>query len=331
MLRNIVNTSAAVMAGIGLLISAHPSNGNEIWNMATAWGGGPFLEEDAKGYAKLVNTLTDGQIQINVFPGGTLGSPLKVSDTVKSNVVQAGHTWMGYDWGIDKTTVLFGNMAGGLNPEELIIWLYQAGAADLWFEYRKERFGVASVPCGVFPTEIFLHSKKRIETLEDLKGIKLRTAGAWAEIAGSLGASTVILPGAEEYPALEHKIAKYIIMPGVHQPGATMECVFNLDAWEGVSERDREMLRLAGRLMMLDSWTRYAFRDIAALEEMHSAGNEFVILDSEFIRAANKAADEWADEQASKDAWFKRVLQHRRIFQRDMENWPTFRFPIGRR
>jgi len=233
----------------------------------------------------------------------------------------------------------------------LIIWLYQAGAADLWFEYRKERFGVASVPCGVFPTEIFLHSKKRIETLEDLKGIKLRTAGAWAEIAGSLGASTVILPGAEVYPALErgvidaiewsspsvnlpsgfHKIAKYIIMPGVHQPGATMECVFNMDAWEGVSERDREMLRLAGRLMMLDSWTRYAFRDIAALEEMHSAGNEFVILDSEFIRAANKAADEWADEQASKDAWFKRVLQHRRIFQRDMENWPTFRFPIGRR
>ena len=300
MLRNIVNTSAAVMAGIGLLISANPSNANEIWNMATAWGGGPFLEEDAKGYAKLVNTLTDGRIQINVFPGGTLGSPLKVSDTVKSNVVQAGHTWMGYDWGIDKTTVLFGNMAGGLNPEELIIWLYQAGAADLWFEYRKERFGVASVPCGVFPTEIFLHSKKRIETLEDLKGIKLRTAGAWAEIAGSLGASTVILPGAEVYPALErgvidaiewsspsvnlpsgfHKIAKYIIMPGVHQPGATMECVFNLDAWEGVSERDREMLRLAGRLMMLDSWTRYAFRDIAALEEMHSAGNEFVILDS---------------------------------------------------
>ena len=351
MLRNIVNTSAAVMAGIGLLISANPSNANEIWNMATAWGGGPFLEEDAKGYAKLVNTLTDGRIQINVFPGGTLGSPLKVSDTVKSNVVQAGHTWMGYDWGIDKTTVLFGNMAGGLNPEELIIWLYQAGAADLWFEYRKERFGVASVPCGVFPTEIFLHSKKRIETLEDLKGIKLRTAGAWAEIAGSLGASTVILPGAEVYPALErgvidaiewsspsvnlpsgfHKIAKYIIMPGVHQPGATMECVFNMDAWEGVSERDREMLRLAGRLTMLDSWTRYAFRDIAALEEMHSAGNEFGILDSEFIRAANKAADEWADEQAFKDAWFKRVLQHRRIFQRDMENWPTFRFPIGRR
>ena len=130
--------------------------------MATSWGGGPFLEEDAKGFAKLVNTLTDGRISIDVFPGGTLGKALKVSDTVKSGVAQAGHTWMGYDWGIDKTTVVFANMAGGLNPEELILWLYQAGGAELWFEYRMDQFGVASIPCGIFPTEIFLHSKKRI-------------------------------------------------------------------------------------------------------------------------------------------------------------------------
>ena len=116
MLKNIINASIGVMAGVSLLLSAHTTKSDEIWNMATAWGGGPFLEEDAKGYAKLVDTLTDGRIQISVFPGGTLGSPLKVSDTVKANVVQAGHTWMGYDWGIDKTTVLFGNMAGGLNP-----------------------------------------------------------------------------------------------------------------------------------------------------------------------------------------------------------------------
>ena len=64
---------------------------------------------------------------------------------------------------------------------------------------------------------------------------------------------------------------------------------------------------------------------------MRAAGNEIVILDSEFIGAANKAADEWADEQAAENAWFKRVLEHRRIFQKDMEKWPTFRFPIGRR
>jgi TRAP-type mannitol/chloroaromatic compound transport system substrate-binding protein len=344
------NTVMAAVIGIALLIMPGTTKADELWNMATAWGGGPFLEEDAKGFAKTVAMLTDGRIQINVFPGGTLGKALKVSDTVRSNVVQAGHTWMGYDWGIDKTTVLFANMAGGLNPEELIIWLYQAGGAELWFEYRMETFGVASIPCGIFPTEIFLHSKKRIETLDDFAGLKMRTAGAWAEIAGELGASTVILPGAEVYPALErgvidatewsspsvnlpsgfHKIAKYIIMPGVHQPGATEECVFNLDAWNGISERDRELLKLAGKLMVLETWARYAYNDIAALEDMQQAGNEVVLLDAEFKRAAAAAADAWADKQAADNAWFKRVLDHRRQFQADMENWPKFRFPIGR-
>ena len=351
MLRSIAKAVIATVIGIGPGILADSAKTDEIWNMATAWGGGPFLEEDAKGFAKLVETLTDGRIQINVFPGGMLGSPLKVSDTVRSGVVQAGHSWMGYDWGIDKTTLVFGGGPGNLNPEEFIIWLYEAGAAELWFDFRKEKFGIASIPCTIAPTEIFLHSKKRVQTLEDLRGLKLRTSGAWAEIAGRLGASTVILPGAEVYPALErgivdaiewssasvnlpsgfHKIAKYIIMPGVHAPGGPQECAFNLDAWERISERDREMIKLAGKLMVLDSWARYAYRDIAALEKMREAGNEFVLLDSEFIRVAGEAAEEWENEEAAKNSWFKRALDHRRAFQEDMKNWPTFRFPIGRR
>jgi len=351
MSRKIAKTLSAAMAGICLLMSAHPAHANEVWNMATAWGGGPFLEEDAKGFAKLVASLTDGRVQINVFPGGTLGSPLKVSDTVRSGVVQAGHSWMGYDWGIDKTTLAFGGGPGHLNPEEFIIWLYEADAAELWFEYRKEKFGIASIPCTIAPTEIFLHSTKRVETLEDLKGLKLRTSGAWAEIAGRLGASTVILPGAEVYPALErgvvdaiewssasvnlpsgfHKIAKYIIMPGVHATGGAIECAFNLEAWERLPERDREMIELAGRLMMMDSWTRYAYRDISALEKMREAGNEFVSLDAEFLRVAIEETEKWEDEQAANDPWFKRVLDHRRAFQKAMKSWPTFRFPIGQR
>ena len=330
---------------------ASTAKADEVWNMATAWGGGPILEEEARGYAARVNTLTDGRIQINVFPGGTLGSPLKVSQTAKANIVQAGHTWMGYDWGIDKTTVLFGNMAGGLNPEEMIIWLFEAGGAELWFEYRKEKFGIASIPCGIGPTELFMHSTKRVETIEDLKGLKLRTAGAWAEIAGSLGASTVIIPGAEVYPALErgvidamewgspainlpsgfHKIAKYVIMPGVHQPSATWECLFNLEAWERISDRDRELLQLAGKLMTLESWARWAYRDIDALAKMEAAGNELIVLSPTFIETANVAANLWADAEAAKDPWFKKVLDHRRAFQKEMENWPRFRFPIGKR
>ena len=351
MWQGMVATIVAVVVSFNLGISSEFAKSDEVWNMATAWGGGPFLEEDAKGFAQLVNRLTDGRIQINVFPGGMLGNPLKVSDTVRSGAVQAGHSWMGYDWGIDKTTLVFGGGPMHLTPEEMLIWLFEAGAADLWFEYRKEQFGVASIPCTIPPTEIFLHSRKRVQSIEDLKGLKLRTSGAWAEIAGELGASTVILPGAEVYPALErgvvdaiewssasvnlpsgfHKIAKYIIMPGVHATGGAIECVFNLEVWDRISESDREMIKLAGKLMAMDSWARYAYRDIGALKEMREFGNEFVLLDSEFIRISREATKRWENEEAERNPWFKRALDHRRAFEKEMNNWPSFRFPIGQR
>ncbi len=178
----------------------------------------------------------------------------------------------------------------------------------------------------------------------------MRTAGAWAEIAGNLGASTVILPGAEVYPALErglidaiewsspsvnllsgfHKIAKYIIMPGVHQPGAVQECMVNMDVWQRLPKADQELLKLAGKINTLDSWSRYSYKDVAALGKMREHGNEFVKLSPEFIKAANEAAQQWSDAQAAKNAWFKRALDHRRAFQKAMQNnWNFFRFPIG--
>ena len=342
----------SLMAAIGaaMLTTSVSSQAAENWSMATAWGGGPFLKVDAEGYAKKVELLTDGNVKIQVFPGGTLGKALKVSDTVKSGVAQIGHTWMGYDWGIDKTVVVLSGMAGGLQPEEMMMWLWNAGGAELSNEFRKEKFGVIGIPCGIFPTEIFLHSKKKIETLEDFKGLKMRTAGAWAEIAGNLGASTVILPGAEVYPALErgvidatewsspsinlpsgfHKIAKYIITPGIHQPAAVQECVVNMDAYNKLSARDQEMLWLAGKLHTLESWGKVAYEDIGALEEMRKAGNEFVRLSPEFIDAAKAASEKWADEQAANNEWFKKTLEHRRAFQNKIkEGWSFFRFPMG--
>ena len=91
-----------------------------------------FLE-DANTYAQLVETMTNGDIKMNVFAPGMLGKDLKVTDIVKSGVAQVGHNWMGYDWGVDKATVIFAGMSGGLQPEELLMYLFQAGGAEMWF------------------------------------------------------------------------------------------------------------------------------------------------------------------------------------------------------
>ena len=345
----LMKLAVGAVVGAGLVASSGAAKAVE-WSMAAPWGGGVFLE-DANEFAEMVKFVTDGRVNITVFPAGTLGKALKVTDTVKSGVAEAGHNWMGYDWGIDKTTVIFAGYAGGLVEEEQFLWLYEAGGAELWEEFRMEKFGVVSMPCGIFPSEVFLHSKRKVTNLAEYKGIKQRTAGAWAEIGGNLGASTVILPGAEVYAALErgvidatewsspsanepvgfHKIAKYIIFPGVHQPSATQECEFNKAAWDSISERDQKLIRLAARLSTFDGWKDHAYKDLGAYQRFEKSGNTMLRLDAEFIKTAQKAANDWADEQAADNPWFKKMLNHQRQFQMDMQVYPKMRSGPGTR
>jgi len=114
-------------------------------------------------------------------------------------VADVGHNWAGYDWGIDRTGVLFGGFAGSPSIDVFMLWYVKGGGQDLLMQWRMEKFNVASFICGSVTREIFMHSHKRVQTLEDFKGMKIRTSGAWAEIAQTLGASTVILAGSEVY------------------------------------------------------------------------------------------------------------------------------------
>ena len=149
------------VAAAGVAVASTAAHAQANWSMATPWGGGkPF--EDAKLFAAMVKSLTEGRVNITVFPAGTLGKALKVTDSVKSGVAQAGHNWMGYDWGIDKTTVIFGGYVGGLTEEEFFLWLFKAGGVEMWKKYRMDNFGVVSIPCGIFPAEIFSLSSRSL-------------------------------------------------------------------------------------------------------------------------------------------------------------------------
>ncbi len=54
-------------------------------------------------------------------------------------------------------------------------------------------------------------------------------------------------------------------------------------------------------------------------------------LDPGFIKIAQKAANDWADEQVEGNAWFGKMLNHQRQFQRDMQVYPKMRTGPGTR
>ena len=341
--RNGLSVLAAGLLAGSVTLGAGTANAEKL-SMATPWGGGPLLEMMAKGFAERVEFLTDGEVTIEVFPGGTLGKALKVTQTVQKGVAQLGHNWAGYDWGIDRTGVLFGGFAGSPSIDVLLSWYFKGGGAEMLQEWRMEEFGVVSFPCGSLPREVFMHSHKKVQTLDDYKGMKVRTSGAWAEIAQKLGASTVILAGAEVYPALERKVvdaiewgtpsmnkaggfykaAKYIIVPGLHQPAATQECEFNKEVWDNLSERNRALMIEAGKWTTIDAAMTINHDDGPVFEEFLKS-NEVVDVDQAFKDAAAKATAEWAAEQAEKNEWFAKVWNHQQEYAKQFANAHRYR------
>ncbi len=325
----------ATLIGVGWAVTKDGLAAETKWKMATSWGGGPLMEIGAKAFAEKVKFLTDGRVEIQVFPGGQLGSALKVSETVRNGVAEVGHTWMGYDWGRDKTTVVFGGFAGSMDSERMLHWLYEAGGLQMWRQFRDEKFGVVSMPCFIRTAEAFLHSRKAVRTLDDLKGLKIRTAGAWLEISKTLGAAPVTMPGAEVYTSLErgaidatewgtlwenispgfNKIAKYVIIPGVHQPVAPFEILFNKEAWNKISERDRALIEEAAKLVTFETWTRIGHEDAKALDYYRKAGNEIIELDETVQIKTKVLARDWAAQQSKENPWFAKVWESQRAFE----------------
>ena len=336
---------AATVAGFMTVPFAANAADTYKFKMATGWAGGPLMDIGAKAFAERIDQLSDGRIKVQVFPGGALGNALKVSETVKNGVAELGHTWMGYDWGKDPSVVLFGGYAGSFDSERMLHWLYEAGGAEMQRQYREEVFGVVSLPLFIRTAEVFLHSRKPVRTLEDLKGLKLRTAGAWLDMAKDLGAAPVTTAGGDVFPMLErgaidatewgtlwedispgfHKVAKYLIIPGVHQPTAPFELVINKDVWAKLSDKDKKLMETAARLTTLDSWLRIGEEDAKALDFYRKAGNEVIELDAEVQYKTRDIADKWADEVAKSNKWFEKVLVNQREFEKRWANANQYR------
>jgi TRAP-type mannitol/chloroaromatic compound transport system substrate-binding protein len=142
-----------VLAGTGagalaapMIIGSANAQATINWKMATAWPGGPLMEIGAKAFAERLDLLTEGRFKVQVFPGGALGNALKVPETVKNGVAECGHTWMGYDWGADTTTTLFGGYAGSFDTERMLHWIYEAGGLEMQKKFRDETAGIVSMP-----------------------------------------------------------------------------------------------------------------------------------------------------------------------------------------
>lgn len=313
-----------------------------VWRGQSSYPAGlPQLYAPAEHFAKVVKELTDGQLIVNVSPGGSIVPSKEVFDAVSAGSLDIGFTWAGWWMGKFPASVLFGNsFPNGLQMQEMLGWIYHGGGLDLWNEMYQGHGIVVLPPYGILGPENFCWSHKPINSLDDFKGLKFRTVGIWGKCLERLGARVVSLAGGEVYPALErgvidaaefatpaidkklgfHEICQYLKVGGIHEPCAPLETLINEKSWAELPDDLKAKARAALKIACFHAMNLAMKQDAEAMNFfLNYRGLKVTKLSDEMLAQITKIGDEELDRFAEKDAFFAKVLKSQRAFRKLVE------------
>ena len=330
---------AATALAAPAIVSAQPVI---RWRMATSW---PKSLDTLFGGAELVGqrvaALTDGKFQIRAFAGGEVVPALQVLDAVEKNTVECGHTANYYYIGRDLSMAFDTALPFGLTMRQQNSWMYYGGGLQL----MRELFGKYN--CTIFPagntgTQMGGWFRKEINSLADVKGLKMRIPGVGGRIMAALGATPQTLPAGEIYQALERgtidaaefvgpyddeklgfaKVAKLYYAPGWWEPSAQVSLIVNKGEFDKLPKPYQEALASACKEVNLDMVAEYDAKNAQALQRLiKTAGVQVKMFPDDVMRAAQKAAFDIYIEEAGKNPMFKKIYDSWKPFRDAQYSW----------
>jgi TRAP-type mannitol/chloroaromatic compound transport system substrate-binding protein len=300
------------------------------WNLVTSWPPGlPGLGTGVENLARRVERASGGRLRIKVYAGGELVPALEVFDAVSRGTAQMGHDASYYHRGKLPAAQYFTAVPFGLNANEMNAWLYYGGGLELWQELY-EPFNVVPFPAGQTGVQMAGWFNKEINSVADLRGLKMRIPGIGGEVLQRAGATQVTVPGSEVFTALQtgaidaaewvgpyndvslglHKVARYYYYPGWQEPGPMLECLINKSAWESLPEDLREIVATACQAINMDMQAEFSYGNSMALAQLAGDPNvQIRKLPDDVLALLKRLSLEIVNELSERDPWAKRIQE----------------------
>lgn len=280
------------------------------WRCTTPAPEGQQWHYEIKPFADWVKQASGGRLVIDMFGGGSLYPIFDSLPSVKQGLTEASAVWSVYWAGQNDLLMLCNNRP--CDP----LQTYEQNW-DLWEKAEKvtrDAYGSLGV---YFVSEVFvappgdiIHSKKPLRSINDFKGLKLRSSGLCANMFGSAGASVVTLPADEVYTALQtgtidaaetqgwvgnwdmglQEVTKYVIKPTLTVGVAKMELIVTPSIWAALPADLQSIVSLSARLNGARTYCVGAamYPDYEA--KFKGAGNEILTLPAADVVAFQKIA-----------------------------------------
>ena len=219
------------------------------WKMASAYASQtPVIGTVMLRTLEKIKIVSGNSFEINYFEPGALVPALEIFDAVSSGGIDAGYATPGFWAGKVASLQLFASVPFGPASSEYMAWMYYGGGRELMDELYA-RHNIKSIPCILMPPEASGWFRKEIQSVEDLKGLKMRFFALGARVMEKLGVSTQLLAGGDIFPALElgtidateysspavdeslgfYQVASHYYFPGWHQQSTWGDIIINLD------------------------------------------------------------------------------------------------------
>ncbi len=294
----------------------------------------------AEQIARRVGEATGGRFQIAVFAAGEIVPPLQVLDAVQNGTVQAGHTGSYYYYGKDPTFAFGTAVPFGLNARQQQAWMHFGGGLELMRELYAT-YNIINFPSGNTGAQMGGWFRREIQSIADLKGMKMRIAGLGGVVMSRLGVVPQQIGGPDIYPALEkgtidatewvgpyddeklgfYKVAPHYYYPGWWEGGPALDLIVNLDAWRALPKEYQAVLEAAATEANLLMLAKYDALNTQAMKRLIANGVKLHPFPPEVMRTAYIEATKLYEEIGRTNPRFKKTYESMRAFRNDIVPW----------
>ncbi len=315
--RALVLTIAAAATAIALGAASLAAAQTKL-DLATVWPDGNFHTTNVKRFAAEIAAATGGQVQITVHAGGSLG--FKGPEQLRAvgdglvpmadilNIQQVGDEPM---LGTESIPFLVGSAEELKVLHKHIRPIYEQIAA------KNNQKVLYMVP---WPTQ-YLHMKAKSDTLDGLKGIKVRVPDKNAQdMVNAGGMAGVLIPWGETIPALASGAVAGVstsatsgvdgkfweFLKYVYPTNHTWSCQMlniNLDAWKKLKPEHQKAIEDIAKRLEPEFWGISVQNDVESLSRLKQGGMEVVSIPPAML------AEFRAKTAPLLDAFLKRVPQ----------------------
>jgi TRAP-type mannitol/chloroaromatic compound transport system substrate-binding protein len=335
-------TTATAAAALSIGAPAAIASPKIRWKATTFWNPKVKIMFDGiKIFCRNVKEMTDGQFEIKLYGGGELVPPFGAFDAVSKGTVQMG-SGSPYFWA-GKSTAFnwFGSIPFGMNAQSINAWFYEGNGQALMNELY-DRFDLVPRIVGNSGVQMGGWYRKKINSLEDFKGLKMRIGSIAGKVLSRIGVTTVMVPPAEIFPSLErgvvdaaefvgpvhdillglYKVAKYYYTPGWHEPGPVLDIFFNKKAYYDLPKHFQRILDIAAADINVRTLAAFDAQSGAALDKLVKEHHVDVqVYPDDVMKKIKEISRDVIEQEAKKDAFALKVHEDYKAFQAKTAVW----------